>query len=129
MRIFALALALVVVLLGGASVSHAQNINCASTVGGGATVTTINGNVTVPNGASCALQIRQHDGKRDGAAGRQPFDHGVSRAVDDRWQRPGQQLRLHAARRQRVGERESANWELHGDDGERLPRPWHRDWR
>ena len=57
MRIFALALALVVVLLGGASVSHAQNINCASTVGGGATVTTINGNVTVPNGASCTLQF------------------------------------------------------------------------
>ena len=57
MRIFALALALVVVLLGGASVSHAQNINCASTVGGGATVTTINGNVTVPNGASCTLRF------------------------------------------------------------------------
>src|SRR5271165_1754482 len=56
MRIFALALALAG-LFGGASVSHAQNVNCASTVGGGATVTTINGNVTVPNGASCTLNF------------------------------------------------------------------------
>ena len=56
MRILALALALVG-LFGGASVSHAQNINCTGTVGGGATVTTINGNVTVPNGASCTLNF------------------------------------------------------------------------
>ena len=57
MRIFALALALIVMLFGGASVSHAQNVNCAGTVGGGATLTTINGNVTVANGASCTLQF------------------------------------------------------------------------
>ena len=58
MRIFALALALIVMLFGGASVSHAQNVNCAGTVGGGATLTTINGNVTVANGALLHAPIR-----------------------------------------------------------------------
>jgi hypothetical protein len=56
MRMFALALA-VAALVGGASAAHAQNINCTGTVGGGATVTTVNGNVTVPKDASCILQF------------------------------------------------------------------------
>jgi hypothetical protein len=35
----------------------AQDINCTGTVGGGASVTAVNGNVTVPGGASCTLQF------------------------------------------------------------------------
>jgi hypothetical protein len=44
-------------LLGSASASFAQDINCTGTVGGGATATAVNGNVTVPGGASCTLQF------------------------------------------------------------------------
>jgi hypothetical protein len=53
-RMLALAVA---ALFASVSISHAQNINCTGTVGGGATVTTVNGNVTVPGGASCTLQF------------------------------------------------------------------------
>ena len=52
MRMLALAVT-VAALLCSASVSNAQNISCSGTVGGGAAVTTVNGNVTVPSGASC----------------------------------------------------------------------------
>lgn len=52
MRMLALAVA---ALFASVSISHAQNINCTGTVGVGATVTTINGNVSVPAGASCTL--------------------------------------------------------------------------
>ncbi len=51
MRMLALAVT-VAALLCSASVSHAQNISCSGTVGGSAAVTTVNGNVTVPSGAS-----------------------------------------------------------------------------
>ncbi len=79
MRMFALALVLAAAaLLGGASALYAQNINCSGTVGGGATVTTINGNVIVPNGAACTLEFVDVTGNVTGPAGRQPFDHGVS---------------------------------------------------
>jgi len=58
MRRFVLSLALTVaVLFCGASVSYAQSINCTGTVGGGSAVTTVNGNVTVPGGASCTLEF------------------------------------------------------------------------
>ena len=58
MRRFALALVLAAAaLFGGASASTPQNISCTGTVGGGATVTTINGNITVPSGASCTLEF------------------------------------------------------------------------
>jgi len=58
MRLFAVATALAVAaMLGGGSVSHAQNINCTGTVGGAATLTTINGNVIVPSGAACTLEF------------------------------------------------------------------------
>jgi len=43
--------------LGGASVARAHNIDCSGTVGGAATVTTINGNVTVRDNASCTLKF------------------------------------------------------------------------
>ena len=56
MRMLALILA-VVGLLGSASASSAQDINCTGTVGGGATATAVNGNVTVAGGASCILQF------------------------------------------------------------------------
>jgi hypothetical protein len=56
MRLFVLTATLAIIAtLGGASSSHAQNLACAGTVGGAAGLTTINGNVTVPNGASCTL--------------------------------------------------------------------------
>lgn len=58
MRMFGLALVLAfAALVGGASAAHSQNVNCTGAVGGGAAVTTINGNVTVPNGASCILNF------------------------------------------------------------------------
>jgi len=58
MRLFAVATALAVAaMLGGGSVSHAQSINCTGTVGGAATLTTINGNVIVPGGAACTLEF------------------------------------------------------------------------
>lgn len=58
MRIFALALAVAVAaLFVDASSAYSQNISCSGAVGGGATVTTISGNVTVPNGASCTLEF------------------------------------------------------------------------
>lgn len=56
MRVLALAVT-VAALFCGASVSYAQNINCRGTVGGGAAVTTVNGNVTVPSRASCTLEF------------------------------------------------------------------------
>ena len=47
-----------VAMFGGASLAYADNsgdINCTGTVGGGSVLTTIKGNVTVPQGASCTL--------------------------------------------------------------------------
>jgi hypothetical protein len=58
MRLFALTAAVAVAaLFWSASVSYAQNIKCTGTVGGGAAVTTVNGNITVPSGASCTLEF------------------------------------------------------------------------
>jgi hypothetical protein len=58
MRLFTIAAALAIVaMFGGASVSHAQNVNCTGIVGGSAAATTIDGDVTVPSGASCTLQF------------------------------------------------------------------------
>ena len=44
-------------LLASTTPSFAQDISCTGTVGGGATATAINGNVTVPPGASCTLEF------------------------------------------------------------------------
>jgi hypothetical protein len=57
MRMLALAAALALVMFRGTAVSHAQNISCSGTVGGGVAVTAINGNITVPKGTSCTLQF------------------------------------------------------------------------
>jgi hypothetical protein len=58
MRLFAFAAALVVVtMFGGILAAHAQNVSCSGNIGGGATETTISGDVTVPSGASCTLQF------------------------------------------------------------------------
>jgi Tannase and feruloyl esterase len=57
MKMFMLALALAAVgLLGGASAGLADT-NCTGTLGGKATVTTFNGNVTVQKNASCTLDF------------------------------------------------------------------------
>src|SRR6266566_4796492 len=45
------------VMFGGTPVVLAQDITCTGTVGGGSTVTTINGNVTVPASGSCTLDF------------------------------------------------------------------------
>src|SRR6516162_724290 len=58
MRLFALAAALaIIVIFASVAGSRAQSISCTGTVGGGAAVTTLNGNVTVPSGASCTLDF------------------------------------------------------------------------
>jgi hypothetical protein len=55
MKTFVLALTLAAVaFLGGAATGRADT-NCTGTLGGAATVTTLNGNVAVPNNASCTL--------------------------------------------------------------------------
>src|SRR5580704_2121754 len=59
----------IIVTLGGASSLHAQNLACAGTVGGAAGLTTINGNVTVPNGASCTLAFAEVTGNVDVGSG------------------------------------------------------------
>jgi hypothetical protein len=64
MRLFTLGAAVTIIaMLGGIATSYAQNINCTGTVGGGAAVTTVNGNVTVPGGASCTLDFVDVTGK------------------------------------------------------------------
>ena len=43
--------------LAGASTAQAADVSCSGTLGGGATVTNINGNVKVPDNASCTLNF------------------------------------------------------------------------
>src|SRR5580700_5526244 len=43
--------------LAGASTARAADVSCSGTLGGGATVTNINGNVKVPDNASCTLNF------------------------------------------------------------------------
>ena len=43
--------------LAGASTARATDVSCSGTLGGGATVTDINGNVKVPDNASCTLNF------------------------------------------------------------------------
>jgi hypothetical protein len=59
----------IIATLGAAPSSHAQNLVCTGTVGGGAGVSTINGNVTVPNGASCTLAFVEVTGNVDVGSG------------------------------------------------------------
>lgn len=52
-----LALATATDFFAGAPAAQAQNVTCSGTLGGGSTVTNINGNVTVPDNASCTLSF------------------------------------------------------------------------
>ena len=62
MKIFTLTLALAAAsLLGGASTARADT-NCTRTLGGAAMVTTVNGNITVPKGASCTISFANISG-------------------------------------------------------------------
>ena len=54
--VLAIGMAVATTLLAGAPTARAD-VSCSGTVGGAATVTTINGNVTVPAGASCTLSF------------------------------------------------------------------------
>ena len=66
MRLFVLAAALVIIAtLGSASSLHAQNLVCVGTVGGAVGLTTINGNVIVPSGATCTLGFVEVTGNVD----------------------------------------------------------------
>ena len=56
LSVLAVVFAVGTALFGGTSSARAD-VTCSGTVGGAATVTTINGNVTVPAGASCVLSF------------------------------------------------------------------------
>ena len=111
--------------LAGASTARAADVSCSGTLGGGATVTNINGNVKVPDNASCTLNFVNVTGNVQAGHGSTLLITAYTEPSTIGGNVQAEQCKSALLRRQCHGWRQCADPTVHRGRTERLSRARH----